>query len=249
MAVGRVMIVDDHPVYRYGVRRFLETSGQFRVIAEAGTAHEALHLAEIHAPDIILLDVQLPGVTGMQVAPLLLRQHQRVAVVFLSVHEDDARLLRAIRLGASGFFLKEADPNEILDGLTRIMQGENLFQREIMRRPSLARLVLAEMRAGPSDKPAEPPPVQLSAREFEVLDCLVMGYSNREIAERLFITEQTVKNHITAILRKLRVDDRVAALRYAIANGWAEIGPQGYASVEDGTDLSPGSTNDDKGRP
>lgn len=241
MAVGRVLIVDDHPVYRYGVRRFLEFGGHFEVVGEAGSAHEALHLAELHSPDIILLDVQLPGVTGMQVAPLLLRQNQRAAVVFLSVHADDDRLLRAIRIGAAGFFLKESDPSEILEGLRLVMQGENLFQREMIRRPSLARRVLAEMRSSAPRSAERSPEIRLSARELEVLDCLVMGYSNREIAERLFITEQTVKNHMTSVLRKLHVEDRVAALRYAVTNGWAEIGPQPYAAVEDGGDPWPDS--------
>ena len=149
------------------------------------------------------------------------------------MHVDDERLFAAIRVGAAGFLTKDADPSAIVAAIHAVLNGENLLQQAVLTNPALARRVLGEFRSL-NERRGEPTEaeVQLSPRELEVLDCLVMGRSNKEIGEALFITEQTVKNHMTSVLRKLEVDDRVAALRYAVSKGWAEIGPQAYAAVE-----------------
>ncbi|HEV2108771.1 MAG TPA: response regulator transcription factor [Thermomicrobiales bacterium] len=229
----RIMIVDDHPFFRVGLRRILEQDERLNVVAQAANGHEALHEADIHRPDLVLMDVQLPGVTGLKVGAALRRQRPSVALIFLSMHMDDDRLFAAIRAGAAGFLTKDADPGEILEAVHAVLRGDNLLQQEMLSNPRLAQRVLGEFRSlqgeGGSDGGPE---TRLSPREVEVLDCLVMGQSNKEIGDALFITEQTVKNHMTSVLRKLHVDDRVAALRYAVTKGWAEIGPQPYAEVE-----------------
>ncbi|MDQ3514083.1 MAG: response regulator transcription factor [Chloroflexota bacterium] len=231
----RIMIVDDHPFFRVGLGRIVEQDQRLKVVAEASNGHEALHEADVHRPDLILMDVQLPGVTGLQVANALRRQRPTVAIMFLSMHVDDDRLFSAIRAGAAGFLTKDAEPGVILDAIHAVLRGENLLQMAVLANPGLARRVLGEFRSL-SERRVEDgePDIQLSPRELEVLDCLVMGQSNKEIGDALFITEQTVKNHMTSVLRKLQVDDRVAALRYAVTKGWAEIGPQPYAEVERG---------------
>ncbi len=232
MLKRRIMLVDDHPLFRGGLRRIISQDERLSVVAEAANGHEALHQADIHRPALVLMDVQLPGVTGLQVASALRRQRPNTGVIFLSMHVDDDRLFSAIRVGASGFLTKDADPAEILRAVHTVLWGENLLQQAVLTNPTLARRVLGEFRSlGSHWHQAHEPEVMLSPREVEVLDCLVMGQSNKEIGDALFITEQTVKNHMTSVLRKLEVDDRVAALRYAVAKGWAEIGPQPYAAV------------------
>jgi DNA-binding NarL/FixJ family response regulator len=229
----RILIVDDHPFFRVGLSRILQQDDRLKIVAEATNGHEALHEADVHRPDLVLMDVHLPGVTGLQVGAALRRQRPSISLIFLSMHVDDDRLFAAIRAGAAGYLTKDADPQAILDAVHAVLAGENLLQQQVLANPNLARRVLGEFRSLHEQGSAETEPeARLSPREVEVLDCLVMGQSNKEIGDALFITEQTVKNHMTSVLRKLQVDDRVAALRYAVTQGWAEIGPQPYAEVE-----------------
>lgn len=236
MYTRRVLIVDDHPFFRLGLRRVLSSDERIGAISEASSGYEALHLAEVERPDLVIMDVQLPGVTGLQIANALRRQAPSIAIIFLSMHVDDDRLFAAIRAGALGFLTKDTEPAVIIESVVAVLRGENLLHQSVLRSPTLAQKVLREFRTiGQNGQRAEAG-VTLSPRELEVLDCLIMGNSNKEIASRLYITEQTVKNHMTSVLRKLQVDDRVAALRYAVTQGWAEIGPQPYAAVLPVTD-------------
>lgn len=228
----RIIIVDDHPLFRNGLRRILEQDPRLQVVAEAANGHDALHLADIHRPALVIMDVQLPGITGLQIASALRRERPSTAIMFLSMHVDDERLFQAIRVGAAAFLTKDLDPPKIMEAVHAVLRGENLLHQAVLTSPNLARRVLGEFRSLSEGQPVGQPEVVLSPRELEVLDCLVMGHSNKEIGDALFITEQTVKNHMTSVLRKLQVDDRVAALRYAVAKGWAEIGPQPYAAVD-----------------
>ncbi len=238
MLKRRVLLVEDHPMYRRGLRRMLEETGRFQIVGEAENGHEAIHLADVHHPELILIDVQLPGVTGLKIARILRKQHQNSKLIFLSMHMDDERLFDAIRAGASAFLTKDIDGDSLVDALRRVLAGENLINQLILSRPQLAWRVLSEFRAlstdGRETADAElgVTALPLSAREIEVLDCVAQGLSNKEIADELYVTEQTVKNHMTSVLRKLDVNDRVQAVLYAVKNGWMEIGPQAYAQVE-----------------
>jgi two-component system response regulator DegU len=243
MLKRRIMIVDDHPMYRIGLRRLLESDPRLAVVAEAENGHQALHEADIHKPAVVLMDVQLPGVTGIHVASALRRERPTTSVIFLSMHVDDDRLFSAVRVGAAAFLTKDAEPQKILDTVHAVLKGENLLHQAVLTNPELARRVLGEFRSLSDGSTVSAAEVVLSPRELEVLDCLVMGHSNKEIGEALFITEQTVKNHMTSVLRKLQVDDRVAALRYAVTRRWAEIGPQPYAEVEQGTPEQPSASD------
>jgi DNA-binding NarL/FixJ family response regulator len=240
MLKRRVLLVEDHPMFRRGLRRMLEDTGRFQIVAEAENGHEAIHLADVHHPELILLDVQLPGVTGLKIARVLRKQHQNAKLIFLSMHVDDERLFDAIRAGASAFITKDVDGDILIDSLRRVLAGENLINQLILSRPQLAWRVLSEFRALSTDGVAAASKdadlavasLPLSAREIEVLDCVAQGLSNKEIADELYVTEQTVKNHMTSVLRKLDVNDRVQAVLFAVKNGWMEIGPQAYAQVE-----------------
>ena len=182
--------------------------------------------------------MQLPGVTGLKIARVLRKQHQNAKLIFLSMHVDDERLFDAIRAGASTFITKDTDGESLIDSLRRVLAGETLINQLILSRPQLAWRVLSEFRALSNDvaadaaKDADLIALPLSAREIEVLDCVAQGLSNKEIADELYVTEQTVKNHMTSVLRKLDVNDRVQAVLFAVKNGWMEIGPQSYAQVE-----------------
>jgi DNA-binding NarL/FixJ family response regulator len=238
MLKRRVLLVEDHPMYRRGLRRMLEETGRFQVVGEAENGHEAIHLADVHHPELILIDVQLPGVTGLKIARVLRKQHQNSKLIFLSMHMDDERLFDAIRAGASAFLTKDIDGDSLVDALRRVLAGENLINQLILSRPQLAWRVLSEFRAlstdgrDATDSDLAVSSLPLSAREIEVLDCVAQGLSNKEIADELYVTEQTVKNHMTSVLRKLDVNDRVQAVLFAVKNGWMEIGPQAYAQVE-----------------
>lgn len=232
MANGRtVLIVDDHPLFRQGLRRLIEEGGNFTIVAEASNGHEAIREADIHRPSLTLLDIQLPGVTGLNVARILKKQHPSMHVIMLSMHIDDERLFEAVRAGASAFLTKDIEAMELIGSLERVIRGEQIINASVMSRPELAWRVLAEFRQLTGEEtPAdglfsEGKRLPLSVREIEVLDCVAQGLSNKEIADELFITEQTVKNHMTSVLRKLEVDDRVQAVLCAVRNGWIEIGP------------------------
>jgi DNA-binding NarL/FixJ family response regulator len=227
----RLLIVDDHPLFRQGLRRLIEEGSGFKVVAEASNGHEAIRQADIHRPDITMIDVQLPGVTGLNIARILKKQHPSMRVVILSMYIDDDRLFEAVRVGASAFLTKDIDGPDLIQSLEKVAMGEQIINVAVLSRPDLARRVLTEFRhlTGEGD-PVERPlssaqRLPLSVREVEVLDCVAQGLSNKEIADALYITEQTVKNHMTSVLRKLSVDDRVQAVLCAVKNGWIEISP------------------------
>lgn len=230
MAANRntIMIVDDHPLFRQGIRRLIEEGGEFEVVAEAATGYEAIRMADIYQPYVILIDIQLPGVTGLKIARILKKQHPATQIIVVSMHLDDEYLFDAVRVGAAAFLSKDIEAQELVDAISRVARGEQLINATVLSRPQLARKVLNEFRnlSGDRKQGAQSASNQmpLSIREVEVLDCVAQGLSNKEIAEALYITEQTVKNHMTSVLRKLEVTDRVQAVLYAVKNGWIQIG-------------------------
>lgn len=231
----RVLLVEDHPMFRRALKRILEETGRYQVVAEADCGHSAIQQSDTHSPDIIIVDVQLPGVTGMKIARVLRKQQPHAKIIFLSMHMDDDRIFDAIRAGASAFLTKDIESAALLDAVAQVMAGENLINPLVLSRPHLARRVLTEFRSltNPAASRATNAALPLSSREIEVLDCVALGLSNKQIAEALFVTEQTVKNHMTSVLKKLDVNDRVQAVLYAVKNGWMEIGPKQYAPLED----------------
>jgi DNA-binding NarL/FixJ family response regulator len=221
-----VMIIDDHPLFRQGLRRLIEDGGRFSVVAEAATGYEAIRLADIHQPLVILSDIQLPGVTGPKIARILKKQHPNCHLIMLSMHMDDERLFDAVRAGASAYLTKDIEATDLVESIARVVKGEQLINATVLSRPQLARRMLNEFRAlvePVDDAPVKELEARLSVREVEVLDCMAQGLSNKEIADALYITEQTVKNHMTSVLRKLDVSDRVQAVLFAVKHGWIEI--------------------------
>jgi DNA-binding NarL/FixJ family response regulator len=220
----QILIIDDHPLFRRGIRWSLEAEHDLRVVGEAGDGQDAIRQSDKLVPDVILVDINLPGVSGLEVARVLKRRHPRASIVVLTMHEDDEQLFGAIRAGAAAYCTKDIDSGDLIDIIRRAARGEYLINENVLSHPFVASRVLdqfrelAEMDAG-SSAVFSP----LTPREVEILDCVAHGHSNKEIARLLSISDQTVKNHITSILRKLAVNDRTQAVIYALRHGWIKL--------------------------
>lgn len=220
----RVLIADDHPIFRQGIRRILEAEPDLEVVAEVADGKQAIGLARALAPDVVLVDVHMPNGDGMEVARTVKLHLPRTAVILLTAYDDEEQLFQAIKVGAAAFFLKDVRPDELLEGIRRASTGEYLINESVLTRPLVASRVLKQFRdLSMVGQEIEPLFVPLSAREIEVLDYIARGNSNKEIARALKISDQTVKNHITSILRKLAVNDRTQAVVYALRRGWIKM--------------------------
>ena len=206
----RVMIVDDHPVWRDGVRSDLEAAGVAAVVAEAADGGEAIERAREAMPDVVLMDLRLPTVSGVDAARQIVDDSPHVRVLVLSASAEEADVLEAVKAGAAGYVLKSATSEEVVDAVLRVRAGEPVFT------PSLAGLVLDEFRRMAQQVSGEP---ELTARENDVLRLVAKGYTYKEIGEKLFISTKTVQNHVQNILTKLQLRKRYELMRYAIQRG------------------------------
>ncbi|MBA2595098.1 MAG: response regulator transcription factor [Chloroflexota bacterium] len=213
----RVLIADDHALFRDGLRSLLEAH-EITVVAEARTGHEAVALARLHRPDVVLMDLAMPELDGLGATRLLTAELPEIAVVVLTASEDDEDLFEAIKSGAQGFLPKDLEAARFFELLAGVARGEPALT------PALARKVLGAF-ARSDPKPALSTAEVLTDREREVLDLLVQGItSNRELAERLFVSENTVKYHLRNILRKLHLQNRAQVIAYAVRHGLIEPG-------------------------
>ena len=209
-AAVRVMVVDDHPMWRDAVARDLADAG-FEVVATVGDGAQALRIAGSVQPDVVVLDLQLPDVSGVQVIRGLLTAAAAARVLILSASGEQRDVLDAVKAGAAGFIVKSAGRAEFLDAVRRTAAGDAVFS------PGLAGLVLGEFRKLAAS-PASGAP-QLTEREAEVLRMVGTGMSYKQIAERLVISHRTVQNHVQNTLTKLQLHNRVELVRYAIEHG------------------------------
>lgn len=200
----RVLIADDHALFRYGLKTMLRSEEDFEVAGEAATGEEAVERASELKPDIVLMDIQMPGINGIEATERIVRRDPRVGVVVVTMFEEDDSVFAAMRAGARGYVLKGADAEEVLTVLRAVANGEAHFGPEIARR-------LMGFFSAPKPDPAEAFP-ELTAREREVLDLLARGLPNAEIAGRLYLSEKTVRNHVSNVFLKLRVADRSQAI-------------------------------------
>lgn len=201
----RLVVVDDHPVVREGLVASLEDDPEFQVVGEAGSAKEAMSLVAARKPDIVLLDLELPEVTGLEAIPDLIAAHADSKVLILTAYDTDERVLGALRAGAKGYLLKGASLEEIARAIRAVHAGESYLE------PRIASKVLTQL--GPKK------PTALSEREREVLRKIADGHSNKQIAQALGITERTVKFHVTSIRNKLGADTRAQAVALAAQRG------------------------------
>jgi DNA-binding NarL/FixJ family response regulator len=206
----RVLIADDQVLFREGLRTLLSTRGDIDVVGEAGTGEEAVAMAARLSPDVVLMDLQMPVLDGVQATARLRQQQPDLPVLVLTTFADDQNLFGALRAGAVGYLLKDVSLETLESAIRAAARGEAFLQSTVTGRVVAAFARMAESASGPADAMVLP----LSAREREILALVGRGASNKEIADRLCLAEGTVKNHVTNILAKLDVRDRTqAALR------------------------------------
>ena len=220
-----VMLVDDHPVFRQGLRRVLESEDDLDVTAEVADGLEALRVAKELSPDVLLLDINLPGMNGLQVARSLKDAIVDINIIMLTAYHDDQQVFHAIRAGASAYFPKDVSPRRLIEAIRLVHQGSYVVEDRVLEKPQVGEWLLAQFEQveGAEADNLGALLVPLSPREMEILQHIAQGKSNKEIAFDLGISRQTVKNHMTSILRKLAVNDRTQAAIYALRRGWIRL--------------------------
>lgn len=216
----RVLIADDHPVYRDGLAHLLSELGDFEIVGVAADGSEAVQLAETLAPDVIIMDLRMPHLDGIEATRRITTSSPNTGIVVLTMFEEDDLVFAAVRAGARGYLLKDADDDEIAAVVRGIARGEAIFG------PSIARRMLEMLGRvrPPTAAPARDPFPQLAAREREVLELLARGRRNGDIASELFLSERTVRNYVSNIFAKLQVADRAEAIATARDAGIGEPG-------------------------
>ncbi|RHB49744.1 response regulator transcription factor [Exiguobacterium sp. AM39-5BH] len=224
----RIAIVDDHELFREGLKRIFDLEDEFTVVAEGRTGTEAIRIAADHKPEILILDINMPELNGIEATKQLSVLSPETRVLILSIHDDESYITHALEAGASGFLLKEVASTELISAVRSVAKDGAYLH------PKVTTNVLKEYRrllqfkgehAGRNVESRTDDPVYqlLSRREVEVLHLLAEGRSNRDISDMLFISEKTVKNHVSSVLRKMEVNDRTQAVVDAIRRGWVEI--------------------------
>lgn len=218
-----IVLVHAHPLFRQGLRYYLAGHPEFRITGEAGNGQQAIQLVDYTDPDIVLIEMDLPGVNGLEVARAIKRSHPNIGVILLSADSDHALMIKALRAGIAAYVPRNVPWEELLKVLQDVRRGEYPINDVVLREPAIAALVLNEFRLLISDETVENIYSPLSPREIEVLELVAAGQTNKEIAVKLAISNQTVKNHISSILRKLAVNDRTQAVVYAMRRGWIKV--------------------------
>lgn len=217
-----LVLVDDHPVFRQGLRNIFAAEDDIRILAEAATGEEALRLCRVLVPDVVVLDINLPGLNGLQVTHRLKAEQVPTAVVLLTAYDDFEQVLHAMRSGAAAYCPKDIEPDALVNVVRQVMQGYYVVNGELYTPAELKEWLDASVGAVTGPYMVDPSEhfVPLSPREMEILEFVIRGKSNKEIAQMLGISHQTVKNHMTSILKKLDVRDRTQAAVYALQRGW-----------------------------
>lgn len=232
----RVFVADEQPLFRHGVRLSLRDVSDLTFVGEAGTGREALAQLDGLAPDICLIDATLPSggpqlgfgdpntPGGIELGRLIKHRLPNTGLVILAGFEEEEQLFLAMKVGAAAYCLRDIAPEALVDVVRRVRQGEYIISDSVLTRPQITERVLKQFNElAATSVVAEPLFVPLSAREVEILDYIARGHSNKAIARALTISDQTVKNHITSILRKLAVNDRTQAVIYALRHNWIKL--------------------------
>jgi DNA-binding NarL/FixJ family response regulator len=208
-----VMIVDGHPLFRQGLRRVIEAEDDMEVIIETDDGEEALRLAQKMAPDVITMDVNIPTMNGLQVTRSLKAPLPNIGVIILTAYHDDEQIFHAVQAGAGACYPKNVTPHRLIEAIRQVSQGNYVISDNVLAKSQAISWLLKR----------DDLSVPLSPREMEILQYIAHGYSNKEIAYKLGIGYQTVKNCVTSILRKLPVNGRTQAAIYALRHGWTRL--------------------------
>ncbi|TXC90966.1 response regulator transcription factor [Metabacillus litoralis] len=224
----KIVIIDDHQLFREGVKRILDFEPSFEVVAEGDDGEEALAIVEAHKPDVVIMDINMPKVNGVEATKQLIEADEDNKIIILSIHDDENYVTHALKTGARGYLLKEMDADTLIEAVKVVADGGSYLHPKVTHNlvNEFRRLATSSGQATPT-QPLQPeirrPLHILTRRECEVLQMLADGKSNRGIGEALFISEKTVKNHVSNILQKMNVNDRTQAVVYSIKNGWVEV--------------------------
>lgn len=211
----RILLVDDHSLFRSGIRFLLARHPEFEVIGEAADGLEGIKRAKELKPDIVLLDLHMPGISGIEATQLLRQDIPQAHVILLTVSEDAEDLSAGLKAGAAGYLLKNIDADYLLDSLKRVMNGDSVISADMTKK------LFAQIRKDTPPPPVAPESDKLTPRERDILSQLAAGLSNKEIARKLDVAESTVKIHLQSILKKLGLSNRVQAAIYAVGHGMA----------------------------
>lgn len=225
----KIAIIDDHQLFREGVKRILDFEPNFEVVAEGDDGSDALTLVETYHPDVIIMDINMPKINGVEATRELIDHYPDAKVLILSIHDDENYVSHALKTGATGYLLKEMDADALIDAVKVVADGGSYLHPKVTHNlvKEFRRLAIND---GASEENGQfhqtevrRPLHLLTRRECEVLQMLADGKSNRGIGEALFISEKTVKNHVSNILQKMNVNDRTQAVVEAIKNGWVFV--------------------------
>lgn len=224
--VVRILIADDHAVVRAGLRALLERQGHFRIVAEASTGEEAITRAQEHHPDVAVLDIRMPGVSGIEACRRIVETVPDCRVIMLTSYAEDELLFTAIQAGASGYLLKRIGDNELVQAVERVSRGEGMLD------PAMTSTVFSEMRKANQAQHAAAF-ADLTAQELSVLALVAQGLTNRQIAVKLYLGEGTVRNYVSSVLAKIGVSNRAEAAAYAVKHNISELVPPTALSSAD----------------
>jgi DNA-binding NarL/FixJ family response regulator len=220
----RILIVDDHALFRVGIANILSREREIEVVGEAADGRSAVEMVGMVSPSIVLMDLSLPAPGGLDTTQRIRREFPAIAVVVMAQDEDEESLFASIKAGAAAFVIKDISPEDLIHVIRRVSQGEFLINDKVFSKPAVASRVLKEFRElAVYGQEAQPIFAPLSPREVEILDNIAQGMTNKQVAYALSISEQTVKNHMSSILRKLAVNDRTQAVVYAMRQGWIKM--------------------------
>lgn len=224
-----LVIVDDHQIFRQGVKLNLELHDDIRVLAECSNGEQALEAIRELQPDVAIIDINLPLVNGIQVTRQLASEHLPTRYVMLTAYDDVQQVIHAIRAGASAYCAKEVEPDKLVDVIRHVHKGRYVVHDQIFDKEGIDAWVGSGVEAVAGQYYADMAESfsPLSGREMEILQYVTSGLSNKEIARTLKISHQTVKNHMTSILRKLAVEDRTQAAVFALRRGWVRLSDTG----------------------
>ena len=224
MAKTSIMLVDDHPLFRQGLRRVLEAEEDLEVIMEVADGEEGLRLAKQLLPHVVIMDINLPHMNGLQATRELKQAAPEVAVIMLTAYHDDEQIFHSVRAGAAAYFPKDITPRRLVEAIRQVSKGNYVVDDEVLNKPEVATWLLQQFdKVAYVDGMPNEMFAPLSPREMEILQHIARGQSNKEVAYALGISRQTVKNHMTSILRKLAVNDRTQAALYAVRRGWIRL--------------------------